>query len=91
MIAGVTIPSEYVTDGVPNTDLVLLVTPRPTLGRNLAWAVACERDQWGRATAGHVNITPSSLPTRDNNGRWPPKSKRSSNFMLKRSPSLKLV
>ena len=39
-------------DGVANTDLVLLVTTRPTTGNTLAWTVACERDQWGRAIVG---------------------------------------
>lgn len=42
----------YFVDGVANSDLVLLVTTRPTTGNTLAWAVACERDQWGRAIAG---------------------------------------
>ncbi|KAK7273660.1 hypothetical protein RIF29_14718 [Crotalaria pallida] len=37
--------------GVPDADLVLLVTTRPTTGHTLAWAVACERDQWGGAIA----------------------------------------
>lgn len=49
------------TDGVADTDLVLLVTTRPTTGNTLAWAVACERDQWGRAIAGHVNVAPRHL------------------------------
>lgn len=40
-------------EGVANADLVLLVTTRPTTGNTLAWAVACERDQWGRAIAGN--------------------------------------
>lgn len=40
-------------EGIPNADLVLLVTTRPTTGNTLAWAVACERDQWGRAIAGN--------------------------------------
>jgi len=39
-------------EGVSDADLVLLVTTRPTTGNTLAWAVACERDQWGRAIAG---------------------------------------
>lgn len=39
-------------EGVAEADLVLLVTTRPTTGNTLAWAVACERDQWGRAIAG---------------------------------------
>lgn len=42
------------SEGVANADLVLLVTTRPTTGNTLAWAVACERDQWGRAIAGIV-------------------------------------
>ena len=29
------------------------MTTRPTTGNTLAWAVACERDQWGRAVAGN--------------------------------------
>lgn len=43
-------------EGIPNADLVLLVTTRPTTGNTLAWAVACERDQWGRAIAGDYFI-----------------------------------
>lgn len=42
----------FFTEGVAGADLVLLVTTRPTTGNTLAWAVACERDQWGRAIAG---------------------------------------
>ncbi|KAK9094297.1 hypothetical protein Scep_025766 [Stephania cephalantha] len=48
---GVQLPREYVEDGVSNADLVLLVTTRPTTGNTLAWAVVCERDQWGRVIA----------------------------------------
>ncbi|KAM7518265.1 hypothetical protein LguiB_017227 [Lonicera macranthoides] len=48
---GVQLPLEYVEEGVADADLVLLVTTRPTMGNTLAWAVACERDQWGRAIA----------------------------------------
>ncbi|KAB1201838.1 Leishmanolysin-like peptidase, partial [Morella rubra] len=58
---GVQLPREYVEDGVTDADLVLLVTTRPTTGNTLAWAVACERDQWGRAIAGHVNVAPRHL------------------------------
>ena len=43
-------------EGVADADLVLLVTTRPTTGNTLAWAVACERDQWGRAIAGNKNL-----------------------------------
>ncbi|KAK4771023.1 hypothetical protein SAY87_031555 [Trapa incisa] len=58
---GVQLPHEYVEVGVADADLVLLVTTRPTTGNTLAWAVACERDQWGRAIAGHVNVAPRHL------------------------------
>ncbi|KAL5987126.1 hypothetical protein ACLOJK_041122 [Asimina triloba] len=58
---GVQLPREYVEEGVTDADLVLLVTTRPTTGNTLAWAVACERDQWGRAIAGHVNVAPRHL------------------------------
>ncbi|BFG17851.1 hypothetical protein CerSpe_041250 [Prunus speciosa] len=58
---GVQLPRQYVEEGVAEADLVLLVTTRPTTGNTLAWAVACERDQWGRAIAGHVNVAPRHL------------------------------
>ncbi|BAT82728.1 hypothetical protein LR48_Vigan01g333400 [Vigna angularis] len=58
---GVQLPHAYVEEGVSDADLVLLVTTRPTTGNTLAWAVACERDQWGRAIAGHVNVAPRHL------------------------------
>ncbi|KAE8718167.1 Metalloendopeptidase / zinc ion binding protein isoform 3 [Hibiscus syriacus] len=58
---GVQLPREYIEEGVVDADLVLLVTTRPTTGNTLAWAVACERDQWGRAIAGHVNVAPRHL------------------------------
>ncbi|KAG9137087.1 hypothetical protein Leryth_011918 [Lithospermum erythrorhizon] len=58
---GVQLPRQYVEEGVADADLVLLVTTRPTTGNTLAWAVACERDQWGRAIAGHVNVSPRHL------------------------------
>ncbi|KAM0066802.1 putative leishmanolysin [Helianthus debilis subsp. tardiflorus] len=58
---GVQLPRAYVEEGVADADLVLLVTTRPTTGNTLAWAVACERDQWGRAIAGHVNVAPRHL------------------------------
>ncbi|XP_057434922.1 uncharacterized protein LOC130727714 [Lotus japonicus] len=58
---GVQLPRAYIEEGVSDADLVLLVTTRPTTGNTLAWAVACERDQWGRAIAGHVNVAPRHL------------------------------
>ncbi|KAK7378347.1 hypothetical protein VNO80_03786 [Phaseolus coccineus] len=48
-------------EGVSDADLVLLVTTRPTTGNTLAWAAACECDQWDRAIAGHVNVAPRHL------------------------------
>lgn len=44
----------YLPEGIADADLVLLITTRPTTGNTLAWAVACERDQWGRAIAGKL-------------------------------------
>lgn len=58
---GVQLPHEYIEYGIADADLVLFVTTRPTTGNTLAWAVACERDQWGRAIAGHVNVAPRHL------------------------------
>eukprot|EP00898_Chlorokybus_atmophyticus_P008015 jgi/Chlat1/8214/Chrsp76S07646 len=55
---GVNVPSSFSSTGVANADLVLFVTARPTTGSTLAWAVGCERDQWGRAVAGQVNVGP---------------------------------
>lgn len=49
----------YTSEGVAHADLVLLVTTRPTTGNTLAWAVACERDQWGRAVAGECCVIKS--------------------------------
>mmetsp|Transcript_37608 Transcript_37608/g.70546 ORF Transcript_37608/g.70546 Transcript_37608/m.70546 type:complete len:895 (+) Transcript_37608:43-2727(+) len=57
---GVAIPPEFRDEGVAS-DLVLMVTARPTTGATLAWAVACERDQWGRSIAGQVNVGPRHL------------------------------
>nr|GEV86492.1 leishmanolysin-like peptidase [Tanacetum cinerariifolium] len=34
---------------------------RLATGNTLAWTVACERDQWGRAIAGHVNVAQCHL------------------------------
>lgn len=48
---------DFFPEGVAEADLVLLVTTRPTTGNTLAWAVACERDQWGRAIAGIHSLT----------------------------------
>ncbi|KAK7355365.1 hypothetical protein VNO80_14620 [Phaseolus coccineus] len=35
--------------------------PHAYVEESLARAVACERDQWGRAIAGHVNVAPRHL------------------------------
>jgi leishmanolysin len=60
---GVQLPRQYVEEGVEDADLVLLVTTRPTTGNTLAWAVACERDQWGRAIAGKQTSSDHFLST----------------------------
>eukprot|EP00899_Mesostigma_viride_P002198 jgi/Mesvir1/1197/Mv17689-RA.1 len=58
---GIAVPQEYIYGGLPFTDLVLFITVRPLSDNTLAWAVACERDQWGRSVAGHVNVAPRHL------------------------------
>ncbi|KAM7252292.1 hypothetical protein ACFE04_024175 [Oxalis oulophora] len=42
---------EPVKGGIPDTNVILLVTTRPTTGNTLLWVVACERHQGVRAIA----------------------------------------
>eukprot|EP00854_Cymbomonas_tetramitiformis_P023170 gene23170-28042_t len=58
---GIEIPAAYSADGVPDADLVLMVTSHPTRGTAMAWAVNCEMDQYGRPIAGQVNVAPRYL------------------------------
>jgi len=54
------VPSVHISDGIPDTDLVLYVSGRPSTrfcGPNtLAVAVACNFDQFDRPTAGAINF-----------------------------------
>jgi leishmanolysin-like peptidase len=54
------VPSEHISTGVANTDLLLYVSGAPSSrfcsGTTLAVAVACNFDQFDRPTAGAINI-----------------------------------
>lgn len=56
------VPPEHVTDGIPDTDLILYVSASPssrfcpTGGSTLAVAVACNFDAFDRPTAGAINF-----------------------------------
>ena len=54
------VPSHHISDGVPDTDLLLYVSGRPSprfCGKStLAVAVACNFDQYDRPTAGAINF-----------------------------------
>lgn len=58
---GVRIPEEHSNTGIPNADVILYVTARPTPPGVLGWAVPCQEASNGRAIAGHVNISPSII------------------------------
>lgn len=58
---GVEIPGWMRTTGVPNADIVILVTMRPTMGNILAWGVSCIVDQNGRPIMGQINISPPAI------------------------------
>ena len=52
--------------GSPNTDYVLFVTAANTGscgGSTLAYALACQRDEFDKPTVGRTNICPSKIPT----------------------------
>jgi hypothetical protein len=70
------VPTEHITDGVPDVDLVLYVSGTPSTrfcsGTTLAVAVACNFDQYDRPTAGSVvRITaiPSSQRRKEKQSR----------------------
>lgn len=55
-----TVPSSHIADGVPDTDLILYVSARPSTKfcgpSTLAVAVACNFDQYDRPIAGAINF-----------------------------------
>lgn len=57
--------SEYISDGIANTDLILFVSASASTSfcqtRTLAVAVACNFDQFDRPTAGAVNVCLDNL------------------------------
>eukprot|EP00026_Physarum_polycephalum_P005243 Phypoly_transcript_05274.p1 GENE.Phypoly_transcript_05274~~Phypoly_transcript_05274.p1 ORF type:complete len:560 (+),score=50.63 Phypoly_transcript_05274:285-1964(+) len=55
------LPEYYSEKGIPATDLILVVTGRPTAAHTVAWATECAADQTGRPVFGHVNIGPAEL------------------------------
>jgi hypothetical protein len=59
------IPDSWKTDGVADADLVVFVSAAKTASGTVAWATACETDQYGRPTAGVLNINPSYLQESD--------------------------
>jgi len=54
------VPSEHISSGIPDVDLVLYVSGTPSSrfcrGTTLAVAVACNFDQFDRPTAGAINV-----------------------------------
>lgn len=63
---GITIPTVYLDNapsptGMPNTDMVLFATARPTTGTVIAYAGNCKEDQFGRPLAGHMNFGPNKV------------------------------
>lgn len=59
--AHLSLPLYYHSSGFSNTDLVLIVTGRPTPTNTVAWATECAADQSGRPVFGHINIGPGEL------------------------------
>eukprot|EP00753_Platysulcus_tardus_P001561 PLAT1139.1.p1 GENE.PLAT1139.1~~PLAT1139.1.p1 ORF type:complete len:871 (-),score=441.44 PLAT1139.1:127-2739(-) len=58
-----TIPAEALSPGYADTDFVVYVTARPAAENLLAWALTCQRDQWGRPIAAQINFAPATLPS----------------------------
>eukprot|EP01116_Phalansterium_solitarium_P024935 TRINITY_DN9296_c1_g1_i1.p1 TRINITY_DN9296_c1_g1~~TRINITY_DN9296_c1_g1_i1.p1 ORF type:complete len:815 (-),score=340.57 TRINITY_DN9296_c1_g1_i1:196-2640(-) len=56
-----TVPEQYQTLGLPDSDIHLFVTARPIVGTTIAQAIACQFDNKYRSTAGHINFNPSKL------------------------------
>jgi len=49
-------------EGVPNTDLLLLVSMQPMPSGMLSNSTLCGRDHWGRPIAAHIFLSPVLLP-----------------------------
>jgi len=71
------VPSDHITQGIPDTDLVLYVSasdsPLFCGGSTLAVAVACNMDQYDRPTAGAINFCLDGI-TDISAGKMPPQS-----------------
>ena len=67
----VNIPPRLLADGSPETDVLILVSARPTAGSALAFAGHCQEDGGSangqyvprRPTVGHMNIDPAAIDT----------------------------
>jgi len=63
------VPVDHMSDGVPDTDLMLYVSGAPSsrfcAGSTLAVAVACNFDQFDRPTAGAVNFCLDQIELRE--------------------------
>ena len=66
----VEVPARLLEQGSPNTDVLILVTARPTAGSAIAFAGHCQEDSGSmsgghyvprRPTVGHLNINPASI------------------------------
>ncbi len=55
------VSSVYLSPGVPNTDYVIFITGRPTMGSNVAYALDCAVDAKRRPIAGHFNWGPNQV------------------------------
>ena len=54
-----------------NTDLVVIMTARPSPNSPIAGYASClQADQWGRCTVGHFNWVPSALDRAGFEARW---------------------
>eukprot|EP00003_Mantamonas_plastica_P006782 TRINITY_DN155_c0_g1_i4.p1 TRINITY_DN155_c0_g1~~TRINITY_DN155_c0_g1_i4.p1 ORF type:complete len:448 (-),score=77.27 TRINITY_DN155_c0_g1_i4:16-1338(-) len=60
--AGITIPLSHSTTGVSNTDMVIYVMGRPSLGATIAYAQALQADSTtGRPVVGYINWGPNQV------------------------------
>jgi len=64
------LPEYYSKSGIRSTDLILIVTGRPTVTNTVAWASECAADQTGRPVFGHINIDPGELENFENQKQY---------------------